>query len=108
MKQSAAVFSALGDETRLVLVTKLCNSGPLSITELTLGTSLTRQAITKHLEVMQAVGILHSHQKGREKIWDLNEKRLQVGKDYLDLVSAKWDESLDRLKALVEDSGEKK
>jgi DNA-binding transcriptional ArsR family regulator len=102
LKESAAMFAALGDETRLHLVSALCKRGPLSISQLTEGHAMSRQAVTKHLEVLQEAGLAHSHQNGREKIWDLNQKRLRIAQEYLGLVSRRWDQALDRLKDLVE------
>jgi DNA-binding transcriptional ArsR family regulator len=98
----APVFAALGDETRLSLVSKLCN-GPHSITQLTENTNLTRQAITKHLKVLEGVGLVQNRQKGRENVFELRPEPLDEVRDYLDMVSQKWDKALARLKAFVED-----
>lgn len=101
-KDSAAMFAALGDETRLQLVSTLCSQGPQSIARLAAGQKITRQAITKHLETLEQAGLAHSQQNGREKIWDLDQKRLQVAQDYLAMVGKQWDGALARLKDLVE------
>ena len=103
MKNSAPVFAALGDATRLRLVLRLCDGGPTSITKLTEGTEVTRQAITKHLGVMKAAGLVHTKRQGRESIWELDRKRLLEARHYLDLISKQWDEALDRLRAFVEE-----
>jgi DNA-binding transcriptional ArsR family regulator len=98
----AAVFSALGDQTRLSLVSELCDGTPQSISQLTKGTSLTRQAVTKHLRVLKNVGIVRSVQTGRENFFALSPKPLDDAQDYLDRVSKQWGQALGRLKAFVE------
>jgi DNA-binding transcriptional ArsR family regulator len=102
MTGSAAVFAALGDETRLGLVARLCDNGPMSIAKLTVGFDITRQAITKHLRVMEDAGLVRSRQQGRESIWQLEQKRLAEARRYLQLISAQWDDALGRLKTFVE------
>jgi len=99
----APVFAALGDETRLLLVAKLCSGQPSSISELTEGSRLTRQAITKHLRVLENVGIVHSMRSGRESRFQFNPEPIQGIKQYLDLVSEQWDQALSRLKSFVEE-----
>jgi DNA-binding transcriptional ArsR family regulator len=99
----ATVFAALGDATRLSLLVKLCRGQPHSITQLTEGSKLTRQAITKHLRVLESVGIVHSVRTGRESQFEFDPKPIAEMKQYLDLVSAQWDEALIRLKSFVED-----
>jgi DNA-binding transcriptional ArsR family regulator len=100
---AAAVFAALGDETRLGLVARLSSGGPLSITSLTAGSSVTRQAVTKHLEVLAGAGLVHDSRHGRERIWELDTAQLSEARRYLELVSQHWDEALDRLRAFVEE-----
>jgi DNA-binding transcriptional ArsR family regulator len=99
---SAPVFAALGDETRLRLVVRLCTDGPLSITRLSSGASVTRQAITKHLRVLADAGLVRAYRHGREQIWELEPKQLLKARSDLELISRRWDEALGRLKALVE------
>lgn len=98
----APVFAALGDATRLSLVAKLCEGTPQSISQLTEGSSLTRQAITKHLRVLQDAGIVDSVRVGRESQYVFVPKPIDEVKGYLDHVSRQWDEALARLKAFVE------
>ena len=98
----AAIFAALGDETRLLLISRLCNDGPMSITRLTNGTKVTRQAITKHLEVMRKAGLVRNTRRGRERIWQLEQRRLKQAKHSLDLISKQWDDALGRLQKFVE------
>ena len=96
------MFFALGDETRLGLVSRLSDGGPMSIARLTAGFDITRQAITKHLRVMEEAGLVRSTQQGRESIWQLEQRRLAEARHYLQLISAQWDETLGRLKRFVE------
>ena len=99
----APVFAALGDETRLSLVTKLCGGQPYSISQLTQGSKLTRQAITKHLRVLESVGIVRSVRKGRESRFEFVPQPIEGIKEYLDSVSEQWDQALSRLKSFVEE-----
>jgi DNA-binding transcriptional ArsR family regulator len=101
-KGSAPLFAALGDETRLRLVTRLCGGGPMSITRLTAGSKVTRQAITKHLCVMQKAGLVSSTRRGRESVWQLDQQRLEEARLHLAQISKQWDEALGRLQLLVE------
>jgi len=96
------LFAALGDKTRLRLVFRLCDNGPMSITRLTAGSKVTRQAITKHLHVMQQAGLVHSARQGRESVWQLDQRRLKDARHYLDLISKQWDNALGRLREFVE------
>lgn len=98
----AIVFAALGDQTRLSLVRKLSGGQPRSIAQLTKGSNLTRQAITKHLRVLESVAIVHSVRSGRENLFELHPRPIQEAKKYLDFVSKQWDEALTRLKSFVE------
>lgn len=102
LQASAPVFAALGDETRLRLVTRLGADGPLSIARLTAGTDITRQAVTKHLEVLSGAGLARSNRQGRERRWELAPGPLEEARRCLDLISEQWDEALARLKAAVE------
>jgi DNA-binding transcriptional ArsR family regulator len=97
----APVFAALGDETRQLLVAKLCGGQPYSISQLTRGSKLTRQAITKHLRVLESVGIVHSVRVGRESRFQFDPQQIEGMKEYLDLVSKQWDQALSRLKSFV-------
>jgi DNA-binding transcriptional ArsR family regulator len=101
-RQHAAVFAALGDETRLSLVSELSGGEPRSIAHLTGGTRLTRQAVTKHLRVLEEAGIVHSERAGRESLYAFDPKPMHELKEYLERVSAQWDQVLARLKSFVE------
>src|SRR5512139_2076918 len=99
---AAPVFAALGDETRLGLLRRLSAEGPLSITRLSEGRSVTRQAITRHLDALGRVGLVRDAWRGRERVFSLDAKRLQIAKQYLDRVASQWEEAGARLKAFVE------
>jgi DNA-binding transcriptional ArsR family regulator len=97
------VFAALGDETRLMLVARLCDGQRQSISQLTEGSNLTRQAITKHLRVLENVGIVRCVRSGRESQFQFNPQPMEGIREYLDFVSQQWDQALSRLKSFVED-----
>jgi DNA-binding transcriptional ArsR family regulator len=97
------VFAALGDATRLSLVAKLCRGQTRSISQLTDRSKLTRQAITKHLRVLEDAGIVHSVRAGRESRFEFDSEPIDGIREYLDFVSEQWDQSLSRLKSFVED-----
>lgn len=102
-KGSARLFAALGDETRLRLISRLCDDGPMSITKLTAGSKITRQAITKHLRLMETARLVHSTRYGRESVWKLDQRSVEDARRYLDLISKQWDNALDRLREFFED-----
>lgn len=103
LEDSAGIFAALGDPTRLRLVTRLSTEGPLSITQLTAEAQVTRQAVTKHLRVMEGAGLVRGERCGREVIWQLEERRMEIAREYLAQVSRRWDHALARLQKFVED-----
>ncbi|HSY97050.1 MAG TPA: metalloregulator ArsR/SmtB family transcription factor [Steroidobacteraceae bacterium] len=99
----ASIFAALGDETRLRLITVLCVGGALSITQLTSGTDLTRQAITKHLDVLAAAGLVRDVKVGRERLWEFEPSQLDEARRSLETIAQQWDHALAKLKVAVED-----
>jgi DNA-binding transcriptional ArsR family regulator len=101
-RRHALVFAALGDATRLSLVAKLCTGEPRSISQLTHGSKLTRQAITKHLHVLESAGIVHGERAGRESLFEFDLEPIAEISEYLTFVSEQWDHALSRLKAFVE------
>jgi DNA-binding transcriptional ArsR family regulator len=103
LRRGAPVFAALGDETRLRIIAKLSAGGPLSIAQITEGESVTRQAITKHLAVLADAGLVRDVRAGRERRWELELAPLDTARMCLDLVAERWDQRLERLKALVEE-----
>lgn len=100
--EAAPIFAALGDETRLRIVLRLCDAGPQSIVRLTEAADVTRQAVTKHLRALSDAGLVRCERVGRETIWELETKRLEEVRRYLDQISQRWDGALARLKTLVE------
>ena len=100
---AAPVFAALGAATRLKVVSKLCSDGPTSTAGLSAGTGVTRQAITKHLDTLEAAGVVRSNRTGRERIWEIETARLAKARRCLDDIGAQWDAAIDRLRALVEE-----
>src|SRR6266481_7554535 len=104
----AAIFAALGDETRLALVARLSDGRPASISQLTDaqpagGSKLTRQAITQHLRVLERARIVHGVRAGRASLFELDPKPIEERKEYLGLVSEQWDQALGRLRSFVEE-----
>src|ERR1051325_11195449 len=102
LPDAAPVFAALGDTIRLRLLGRLSADGPLSIRRLSEGTGVTRQAITRHLESLGRVGLVRDARRGRERVFSLDAKRLEIARQYLDRVAAQWDAAAARLKAFVE------
>ena len=103
--EAAPVFAALGDETRLRLITRLGEGRPLSITALADDQPMSRQAVTKHLRVLETAGLVRSARAGREQHWELEAQRLDEAKGWLETLSKRWDEGLERLRAFVEAEG---
>jgi DNA-binding transcriptional ArsR family regulator len=98
----AGVFFALGDGTRLSVVKKLGAGRSLSATALSAGAKVTRQAIAKHLQVLEGAGLVSHERRGREVVYALETRRLEDARAFLERVSAAWDRRLERLRALVE------
>jgi DNA-binding transcriptional ArsR family regulator len=102
LPDAAAVFAALGDPTRLRLVKRMSDEGPQSIANLTSGAGVTRQAITKHLTALADAGLAKSARQGRQVVWSLETRRLEIARRHLDAVSAQWDQALQRLAEFLE------
>jgi DNA-binding transcriptional ArsR family regulator len=102
LSDAAPVFAALGDETRLRIVARLSTDGPLSITRLTAGARVTRQAVTKHLHVLAGAGLASSSRLGRESVWELERAQLEAARRCLERISAQWDRALESLRKFVE------
>lgn len=100
----ARVFAALGDPTRLRLVTLLCAGGALSIAQLTASTHISRQGVTKHLEVLAQAGVVQDVRSGRERLWQLDPAQIDAARRTLEVIGQQWDVALGRLKAFVESS----
>jgi DNA-binding transcriptional ArsR family regulator len=99
---ATALFAALADPTRLQLVMRLGDGGARSIATLSLDTRLTRQAVTKHLRVLERVRLVRSERQGRETRFVLDPEGLAPARDWIDAVGAQWEEALGRLKRFVE------
>jgi DNA-binding transcriptional ArsR family regulator len=102
LAETAPLFAALGDATRLGLVARLSREGPLSIVRLTEGAEVSRQAITKHLVALEEAGLVRSDRSGRERIWELRTRRLTEIRRCLDRISDQWDAAIGRLRDFVE------
>jgi|SRR6185312_7033749 len=100
--RSAPVFAALGDPTRLRLVGALCAGGALSIAQLTAGTTITRQAVTRHLDVLADAGLVRDIRQGRERLWQFEPSRLDEARRSLETIAGQWDQALQQLRAAVE------
>ena len=100
--RAAALFAALGDETRLRLMAKLCGEKRASIAHLTEGTQLTRQAVTKHLRILERAHFVHARRAGRERLFYLDTAPVREMQEYLGRVAKEWEGALGRLKEFVE------
>ncbi len=103
LPRSAALFAALGDETRLRLVAVLCVGGAFSIAQLTAGTDITRQAVTKHLQVLAGAGLVRDVKAGRERLWEFEPAQLDEARRSLEMIARQWDDALERLRLAVEE-----
>ncbi|HKD99821.1 MAG TPA: metalloregulator ArsR/SmtB family transcription factor [Planctomycetota bacterium] len=102
LAEAAPVFAALGDATRLDLVSRLSSGGPMSIARLTEGADVTRQAVTKHLHVLAGAGLARGTRVGRDHVWEIDSHRFDDARRWLDHIESQWDEALGRLKASLE------
>jgi DNA-binding transcriptional ArsR family regulator len=103
LPNAATVFAALGDPVRLAIIARLCGDGPLPTTRLKHGTSLSRQAVTKHLRILEDVGLVRSDRVGRDRSWRIEEGQLAKTGAYLEHISAQWEARMERLRSFVED-----
>jgi DNA-binding transcriptional ArsR family regulator len=102
LSKAAPAFAALGDPVRLAMVARLCKEGPLPTVALKEGMHVTRQGLTKHLNVLEDAGLVSSERFGRDRRWRMQARRLAAARNHLDRISAQWDLRLQRLRALVE------
>lgn len=100
----ASVFAALGDPTRLKLVAVLCAGGAFSIAQLTANTDISRQGVTKHLQVLADAGIVRDVRQGRERLWQLEPGQIEEAKRTLEIIGRQWEVALGKLKAFAESS----
>lgn len=101
----ANVFAALGDPTRLKLVAALCAGGAFSIAQLTVTTEMSRQGVTKHLQVLADAGVVRDVKLGRERLWQLEPAQIEQARRTLEMVGKQWEAALGKLKSFVESSG---
>ncbi|OBI28291.1 transcriptional regulator [Mycobacterium sp. E1386] len=99
----APLFDALGDPNRLRIIVRLCDLGPSSTSQLTGAIPVTRQAASKHLQLLESAGLVISSKRGRERVWTVRTAPLAQASDYLTALSRRWDAAVDRLRAYVED-----
>ena len=102
LRNSAPIFAALGDMTRLRLIAVLCAGGAMSIAQLTSGTDITRQAVTKHLLVLADAGLVRDVKVGRERLWEFEPLHLEEARRSLEAIAQQWDHALMKLKVAVE------
>ena len=102
VRNSAPIFAALGDETRLRLVVVLCAGEGMSIAQLTSGTNITRQAVTKHLRVLADAGLVRDIKVGRERLWEFEPTQIEEARRSLEVIAQQWDHALNKLKLAVE------
>jgi DNA-binding transcriptional ArsR family regulator len=102
VRGSAPIFAALGDETRLKMIAVLCAGGAMSIAQLTAGTDITRQAVTKHLLVLADAGLVKDVKVGRERLWQFEPGQIEEARRSLELISQQWDHALMKLKRTLE------
>ena len=102
LERSVPIFAALGEETRLKLIVVLCVGGAMSITQLTAGTDLSRQAVTKHLGILAEAGLVKDAKVGRERLWEFEPNRLDDARRSLELIASQWEDALQRLRLAVE------
>ena len=103
LTKAAPVFAALGDPVRLAMVAQLCRDGPQPTIRLKQGTPVSRQAVTKHLRMLEKAGLVQSRRVGRDRLWQIEARQLTEVRKYLDQISAEWDATLERLRRFVED-----
>jgi DNA-binding transcriptional ArsR family regulator len=103
LRASASIFAALGDETRLRLIAVLCAGGALSIAQLTSGTAMSRQGVTKHLRVLADAGLVRDIKVGREHLWEFEPAQLEEARRSLERIGQQWDHALSKLKMFVEE-----
>jgi DNA-binding transcriptional ArsR family regulator len=103
LTRTAPLFAALGDPVRLAMVARLCTDGPLPTISLKQGTPVSRQAVTKHLRMLEDAGLVQSQRVGRDRLWQIETRQLTEVRRYLDQISAQWDATVERLRRFVED-----
>lgn len=103
LPEAAPLFAALGEPTRVRLLLQLSSRGPQSIARLSTRCAQSRQAVTKHLRVLERAGLVRGQRRGREHLWELDPRRLDDARAYIEVISRQWDAALERLRAFVEE-----
>ncbi|BBX97652.1 ArsR/SmtB family transcription factor [Mycobacterium lacus] len=103
---AAPLFDALGDPHRLRIIVRLCDLGPSSTSQVKRAIPVSRQAVTKHLQLLESAGLVTSTRRGRERLWTVQTAPLAWASDFLTQLSRKWDAAVDRLRAHVEEEAE--
>ena len=98
----AGVFAALGDPTRLKLVAVLCAGGAISIAQLTANTLMSRQGVTKHLQILAEAGVVRDVKVGRERLWQLEPGQIEEARRTLEIIGRQWEVALGKLKLFAE------
>ena len=98
-----SIFAAVADPTRRVILARLRVEGALSIQQLAAPLSMSRQAVTKHLDILRASGLVRIHRRGRERLHSLDALPLKEVEDWLEPYAREWDERLSRLQRHLED-----
>ena len=99
------LWSAIGDPTRRRMLDLLLAEGGGTATTLSDQLPVTRQAVAKHLGVLDGVGLVHSTLVGRERRYDVDEAQLARAIAQLTAVGATWDARLNRIKRIAEAIG---
>lgn len=105
--ESAPIFAALGDTTRLEIVARLSYRGPQTVAKLAIHSGVSRQAISKHVHVLEHAGLVRGKKLGRERLLELETRRFEEARRYLNDISVEWDAALDRLRKIVEKKEER-
>jgi DNA-binding transcriptional ArsR family regulator len=100
---AAPLFDALGDPNRLRIIVRLCDVGPCSTSQVTSVVPVSRQAASKHLQLLESAGLVTSSRRGRERVWTVRTQPLADASDYLTHLSRRWDAAVERLRAFVEE-----
>ena len=100
------VFMAVADTTRRSILERLLTEGALSVTTLTEELPISRQAVPKHLDVLERAGLVVKRVDGRERLHEIHAAPLRAMDDWLAPYSAAWDDRLERLRTRLEPDGD--
>jgi len=98
------LFHAVADPTRREVLERLRTAGPLSLSEVAEGLPMTRQAVTKHLDLLARSGLVRVTRSGRERLHELDAEPLRALQAWLEPYEAEWDRRLDRLQRHLEEN----